>query len=60
MAEDQIENQYQQKQPADTEPAAMAVPAITEAAAEQQEEYEDDEDQVHDRTLQLLQVPRGG
>jgi len=44
VAEDQIENQYQQKQPADTEAAAMAVPAITEAAAEQQEEYEDDED----------------
>jgi hypothetical protein len=49
VAKDQVENQYQQEHPANTDSASMPVPAITEPAAEQQNEYEYDQDQVHGR-----------
>jgi hypothetical protein len=47
MAEQQIEDQHDQQNAANSDPASVAITPIPETASEQEHEDQDDQDEVH-------------
>jgi hypothetical protein len=65
-AEEQVKDQNYQQNSADTDSTAVTITPIPETAAEQEQEYQDNQDQVHGslhttvglRCLPAIQLPR--
>jgi hypothetical protein len=47
VSEQQIDDEYDQQNTADTDAAAISPPGIAETAAEEEQQYENDQEQVH-------------
>jgi len=47
MPHEQIDNEHDEQNAADADATAMPPPGIAKAAAEEEDQYENDEDQVH-------------
>src|SRR3984893_3439923 len=54
IAKQQVEDQHDQQNAADADPATVTVTPIAETASEQQEQYDDDQKQVHCSPLDWL------